>query len=76
MAFTAFTVFMMCLIASSFVMYLAGLVLDAVRGSSGSPVDTAQQANLSLVRSEVSAARPGKSVAAAEYGTQTIYLCR
>jgi hypothetical protein len=62
MAFTVFSVFMMCLIASSFVMYLAGLALDAVRGS-GSPVDTAQQA-------------AGKSEAAAEYGAQTIYLCR
>lgn len=76
MAFTVFTVFMMCLITGSFVMYLAGLVLDAVRGTSGSSVDTAQQANLSLVRSEVSSARPGKSAAAAEYGAQTIYLCR
>ncbi len=62
MAFTVFTVFMMCLIASSFVMYLAGLVLDAVR-SSDSRVDTVQQTT-------------GKSVAAAEYGAQTIYLCR
>jgi|GEM_PF-3343435 len=53
MAFMIFTVFMVCLIATSFLMALIGVVFDAMRGSSAVPARAMQQAELSLIRSDV-----------------------
>jgi hypothetical protein len=53
MAFVVFTVFMVCLIGTSFVMGLVGVVFDAVHGSSAVPYDVdASEPELSLIRSD------------------------
>jgi hypothetical protein len=52
-AFMIFTVFMVCLIATSVVMGLIGVIFDAMRASSAVPTRAVPQADLSLIRSEV-----------------------
>jgi hypothetical protein len=75
MAFLVFTVFVVCLIVASLLMYLTGVVLDTVRGSRGAPAGAGLEADLSTVRVEVLVPRP-REPAAAGYVAPTFYLCR
>jgi hypothetical protein len=68
MGFTIFAVFMVCLIGTSLVMGLVGVVFDAMRGSSAIPTRAVPEADLSLIRSDV--LRPQSTV------THTLDLCR
>jgi hypothetical protein len=52
MAYMIFTVFMVCLIGTSFVMGLVGVVFDAVHGSLVVPSASAAEPELSLIRSD------------------------
>lgn len=53
MGFVIFTVFMVCMIATSFVIGLVGIVFDTVRGSSAVRSCPIPQTALSLIGSNV-----------------------
>jgi hypothetical protein len=67
MAFMIFTVFMVCLIGTSFVMGLVGVVFDAVRGSSAVASAAAPEPELSLIHSDGLSRQRSPSVARAAY---------
>jgi hypothetical protein len=75
MAFMVFTVFIVCLLGTSLLMYLSGVVLDAVRGRRERIVSAAPETSAaSIDQSPVS--RPRKAAVPTGGYAPTFYLCR
>jgi hypothetical protein len=76
MGFIIFTVFMVCLIGTSFAMGLVGVVFDAVRGSSAVPTVAAPESELSLIRSDGLGLQSSPSAASAACVANSFNVCR
>ena len=71
----AFTIFMVCLIGTSFLMCLAGAVVDVIR-SRAAQAGAVREANFSLLGGEALAPSSRSTGVAAGFGTHTVSLCR